>query len=244
MLKRGMLEETADLLARGMLDPASPVGRAIGYRQAIDFLSDEARLAGTTGDRIGSGSNEITDPRVRFFEFFTAFSSRTRQYAGEQMKWFRSAKGHDFSWQAWDLGGPIEEGGLPEGMVPIAAAAASSGTKHPNSWKKAKASPAQDVERVGDGRDWRDVVESIAETVELPREAFEEDVDGEVQAALRTENQIRAQDMKRYVSGVTLLADEEFTDSILGETRAMAARLREAQSERVAGVGGWQASTR
>jgi len=41
MVEKGLLEETASLLAAGVLDPASPPGRAIGYRQAIEYLSKE-----------------------------------------------------------------------------------------------------------------------------------------------------------------------------------------------------------
>jgi tRNA A37 N6-isopentenylltransferase MiaA len=38
MVRAGLLEETAQLLAEGVLVPGSPPGRAIGYRQTIDYL--------------------------------------------------------------------------------------------------------------------------------------------------------------------------------------------------------------
>lgn len=38
MLRSGLMEETAQLLSQGLLDPASPPGRAIGYRQTIEYL--------------------------------------------------------------------------------------------------------------------------------------------------------------------------------------------------------------
>jgi len=41
MVEKGLLEETASLLSAGVLDPSSPPGRAIGYRQAIEYLSKE-----------------------------------------------------------------------------------------------------------------------------------------------------------------------------------------------------------
>ena len=41
MVENGLLEETASLLSAGVLDPSSPPGRAIGYRQAIEYLSKE-----------------------------------------------------------------------------------------------------------------------------------------------------------------------------------------------------------
>lgn len=38
MVQSGLLQETADLLVQNILDPESPPGRAIGYRQTIDYL--------------------------------------------------------------------------------------------------------------------------------------------------------------------------------------------------------------
>ncbi|CAN0481930.1 unnamed protein product, partial [Scytosiphon promiscuus] len=199
MLQRGMLTETADLLIRGMLDPASPAGRAIGYRQAIDFLSQEAQLAGNNDDdktaaaAAGTGSGrgvgeKVPDPDTRYLQLFTTFAAKTRQYSGEQMKWFRSPKGRDFSWQAWSLGGPIEEG-------------------------------------AGDGCDWLAVATSIAESFDMSREAFEEELDGEHQASLRRENLKRAGDMKRYIPQVSLLGDKDALRSLVQETEGLATRL-------------------
>lgn len=227
MLQRGMLTETADLLIRGMLDPASPAGRAIGYRQAIDFLSQEAQLAGNkdaeaaaAAAAAGGGSScgigeKSTDPEARFLQFCTMFAAKTRQYSGEQMKWFRSPKGRDFSWQAWGLGGPIEEGC--------------------RSARETRSSPAP-VVRAGDGRDWPDVATSIAESFDISREEFEEQLDGEHQASLRSENQIRAGDMKRYVPQVSLLGDRGSLRSLVQETQELATRLRESQLQRQSGV--------
>ena len=44
MLARGLLEETANLRAAGRLPSSSTAARAIGYRQALDYL--EARVSG------------------------------------------------------------------------------------------------------------------------------------------------------------------------------------------------------
>ncbi|CAB1110948.1 unnamed protein product [Ectocarpus sp. CCAP 1310/34] len=237
MLMRGLLPETADLLVRGMLDPASPAGRAIGYRQAIDFLLQEARLADDLRPAPGGASgsadanHEATDvrataaadPETRFLEFFHAFAAKTRQYSGEQMKWFRSSKGRDFSWQAWDLGGPIEE-------VPRRA---GRGEKRGGG---AKSHEAGSCARAGDGCGWRDVTTSITEQFELPRERFDEDLGGEYQAMLRSENRQRAGDMKRYVSELSLLGGGGNENEALGrlvlETKELAARIRQAQPER------------
>lgn len=243
MLRRGMLTETADLLIRGMLDPASPAGRAIGYRQAIDFLSQEAQLASnndtariTAAATAGAGSgcsvgDKVPDPDTRYLQLFTTFAAKTRQYSGEQMKWFRSPKGSAFSWQAWSLGGPIEEGC--------------------RSARDARSFPAP-VVRAGDGCDWLDVATSIAESFDISREAFEEELDGEHQASLRRENQKRAGDMKRYIPHVSLLGDKDTLRSLVQETKGLATRLYESQRERQTGVEagmregvqGWHAGNR
>ncbi|CAM9869254.1 unnamed protein product, partial [Sphacelaria rigidula] len=107
MLERGLLVETADLLVKGTLDPASPAGRAIGYRQAIDFLTQDVDVQ-TVGIAEGGLHVRDVDAESRFLEFYHGFAAKTRQYASDQMKWFRSSKGRLFSWQAWDLGGHVE----------------------------------------------------------------------------------------------------------------------------------------
>lgn len=243
MLKRGLLAETADLLMRGMLDPASPAGRAIGYRQAIDFLHQEAGLTGgnETGASMaeaGGDGEELVDPEARFLQFFMTFAARTRQYAGEQMKWFRSPKGHDFSWQAWDLGGPIEE------VERRGVAARRRNGRGPSS--------SGPVAWAGDGRSWQDAAASIAKSYELSREGFEEELDGEYQMSLRAENLMRAKDMKRYVPGVSLLGDREILSSLVHDTNHLAKRLRETKLKRQAaveageeeGAKGWNAGSR
>lgn len=248
MLRRGLLAETADLLVRRMLDPASPAGRAIGYRQTIDFLDQEARLAGhnetgTAMATVNGGGEEIADPETRFLQFFITFAAKTRQYSGEQMKWFRSPKGRDFSWQAWDLGGPIKEGHRSG-----ETAARRNGRSNNGESRSVPAS----VTRAGDGCSWPDVATSIAESFKLPRKVFDEELDGEYQASLRSENQIRAGDMKRYVPGVSLLGDSEALRSFVHQTKELATRLRKAQLERQAGVDagvedrvqGWHAGSR
>lgn len=262
MLRRGLLKETADLLVRGALDPASPAGRAIGYRQAIDFLSQEARLVGTSaakehagmsplrGTRRGNSDEGVADPETRFAEFLLAFAAKTRQYAGEQMKWFRSSKGRDFSWEAWDLGGPIEE---------VRRASCSSGgggrggrgTSAKGGARRATVRPSY---RAGDGRDWRGVATAIKEKFELSRSAFDEGLGGEYQTSLRDENRDRAADMRPYVTKVSVLGggvyQKENLQSLVRETKELATIVRQAQPERfrdgpsVAELQGWHAGTR
>lgn len=251
MLVRGLLTETADLLVKGTLDPASPAGRAIGYRQAIDFLAQEARLGGREGvhekDEQGGDEAAGADPDTRFMAFYRTFAAKTRQYSGEQMKWFRSKKGRDFSWQAWELGGPIKEGRVAGGEGKTSRQRQGCGNDDGGD-----ASLLSQVSRAGDGVGWSDVVDSIAKSFELCPEAFDDELDGEYQASLRSENQKRARDMKNYIPGVSLLGDKETLWRLVRETKQLAARVREAQLERQTavtvgveeGVKGWHAGSR
>lgn len=250
MLMRGLLTETADLLVKGTLDPASPAGRAIGYRQAIDFLNQEARLGGWGGiqEKGGKGEDEAAgaDPNTRFMTFYKTFTAKTRQYSGEQMKWFRSKKGRDFSWQAWNLGGPIEEGRVAGSKAPRQQRQDGSDANERD------ASLPSHVSRAGDGVGWKDVVASIANSFQLSPEAFDDELDGEYQASLRSENEKRARDMKNFIPGVSLLGDRETLWGLVQGTKELASRVGEAQLERQAGVEveveegvkGWHAGSR
>ncbi|KAG8470516.1 hypothetical protein KFE25_008937 [Diacronema lutheri] len=81
MLADGLLRETSALLASGELHPDSQPGRAVGYRQAVDYLiRTDARDA--DGDA--------------FLAFARAFTQASRAYAAQQMKWFR--KEPAFEW--------------------------------------------------------------------------------------------------------------------------------------------------
>ena len=252
MLTRGLLSETADLLVRGLLDPASPAGRAIGYRQAIDFLLQEARLAeptdtaGETGSSSPDDAPVAADPETRFLDFVLGFAAKTRQYSADQMKWFRSSKGRDFSWQAWDLGGPIEE---------VRSSASSSSASRAANAPGGAARAAAARARAGDGCDWRGVATSITEKYQLSREAFDEHLNGELQASLREENRKRAGDMKRYATELSLLGGgglhQEALRNLVRETKELATRIRQQQPERfqngaetVAEIQGWHAGAR
>lgn len=220
MLERGLLAETADLLVKGTLDPASPAGRAIGYRQAIDFLTQVVDVQTAGNER---GDLHVRDPDVeaesRFLEFYYGFAAKTRQYASDQMKWFRSSKGKLFSWQAWDLGGHVE--GPPPKKI-----ARPRGTSEP-------ALP-QPVTRAGDGVSWLDVAASISEDYKLSPEAFAETLASEHQASLRKENEKRGKDMKRYVPTVrdTSLGDKAVLRRLVVQAEDLARCVQEAQRER------------
>lgn len=70
MLFQGFLDEAKRLMARSDFDPESPAMRAVGYRQAIDYLSG----------------------RKTFDEFRLSGIAATRQLAKRQMTWLRSMK--------------------------------------------------------------------------------------------------------------------------------------------------------
>ena len=86
MVERGLLEETAELLATQALNPASPPGRAIGYRQAIDYLTKDKE-----------GKPEEAALKL----FLEDFATATRRYAKQQMVWYRAQP--EFVWLRWDL---------------------------------------------------------------------------------------------------------------------------------------------
>ena len=68
MLADGFLDEMRQLMQREDYDPESPAMRAVGYRQAIDFLEGRTDWAG----------------------FHLAGVAATRQLAKRQMTWMRS----------------------------------------------------------------------------------------------------------------------------------------------------------
>jgi hypothetical protein len=110
MVVGGLVGETAGLLASGRMAVDSMAARAIGYRQAAEYLTreaptgqGEAHEAAPTGQgeaheapRPGSGAAAEAGPRsgaaddtgnVAAFEaFFVKFGTATRNYATQQIK--------------------------------------------------------------------------------------------------------------------------------------------------------------
>jgi tRNA dimethylallyltransferase len=74
MLERGLLRETTNLFVSGGLPDDSQVTRAIGYRQALEYLQRS------------DATNEDHESLVTFID---NFATATRQYAKKQMQWFR-----------------------------------------------------------------------------------------------------------------------------------------------------------
>jgi len=81
MLLRGLLLEVANLLLDQKLALGTSPARAIGYRQAIDYLL-----------RQDAQENDID----AFKAFFNDFTTASRNYAASQMKWYRKDK--QFLW--------------------------------------------------------------------------------------------------------------------------------------------------
>jgi len=77
MLLQGLLKETTDLSIKGDLPLDGLPAKAIGYRQALEYLTrDDAK----------------NDDSVAFSEFLNVFTAATRQYSKKQMSWFRKDK--------------------------------------------------------------------------------------------------------------------------------------------------------
>ena len=95
MLTKGLLEETCEQLLTGSLLPSSPAGRAIGYRQALQYLT-----------RSGWKKSDS----VAFKDFALDFAAVSRRYAAQQTKWFRSVE-PTFEWVPanWDAPETTEE---------------------------------------------------------------------------------------------------------------------------------------
>eukprot|EP00928_Gymnodinium_smaydae_P038834 TRINITY_DN26689_c0_g2_i1.p1 TRINITY_DN26689_c0_g2~~TRINITY_DN26689_c0_g2_i1.p1 ORF type:complete len:836 (-),score=128.54 TRINITY_DN26689_c0_g2_i1:28-2355(-) len=73
MLRKGLFEEVVQLLSSGKLDPETSAGRAIGYRQPIDYLLRPEPKEGDFG---------------AFATFLQSFGTASRNYAVQQMHWF------------------------------------------------------------------------------------------------------------------------------------------------------------
>jgi len=103
MLRAGLLEEVAELLGSGSLNPDSPAGLAIGYRQVIEYLT---RPQPREGDEEALGN------------FLRTFGSATRGYARSQAHWF--AKDARFTWLPANPGEPGDPSRLGQEILKLA----------------------------------------------------------------------------------------------------------------------------
>eukprot|EP00871_Galdieria_phlegrea_P003828 jgi/Galph1/4446/GphlegSOOS_G3055.1 len=74
MIQKGLLKEVFSLLHSGALSRNSSAGRAIGYRQTIDYLLNEEKHQNSTDS---------------FLNYVQEFQNASRQYARRQLQWFR-----------------------------------------------------------------------------------------------------------------------------------------------------------
>lgn len=94
----GILEETSKLLTDGSFSQWSMAAKAIGYRQAVKYLlrpsipsqqkPSSSSSARTNNDTIMKDSYDYE----KYEEFLSEFRTATRNYASEQIKWFRKDK--------------------------------------------------------------------------------------------------------------------------------------------------------
>jgi tRNA dimethylallyltransferase len=80
MIFAGLLKETAQLILNNTLTPAELVTKAIGYRQAINYF---------TSERPSEEDGTSLNFDLFYFEFLRDFSTATRNYAKDQLKWYR-----------------------------------------------------------------------------------------------------------------------------------------------------------
>jgi tRNA dimethylallyltransferase len=87
IVRDGLLSESLWLLRNGLQPGDSPATRAIGYRQAMEFLQWASQRppehACTTSD---------------ILEFVQRFQRESRNYAKRQLNWFRSKHASEFQW--------------------------------------------------------------------------------------------------------------------------------------------------
>lgn len=77
MLEAGLLSEVANLVATSKLPLTSTAARAIGYRQSLEYFDRRLR------------SDNDQDPLNAFVDFCRDFATASRNYAADQIKWYR-----------------------------------------------------------------------------------------------------------------------------------------------------------
>lgn len=87
LVQNGLVEETIRLLPRG-LEPWTAGARAVGYRQAIDYVQS---------DWLTSNYRSPQGRRRKLLQFIARYQAATRGLARKQQAWFRH-KEPDFWW--------------------------------------------------------------------------------------------------------------------------------------------------
>ena len=114
MLEGGLLEEVTEQLLQLRLLPSSPAGRSIGYRQALEYLTRPGYAAGDA---------------AALLQFVEGFTSASRRYAAQQVKWFR--KEPSFAWLQADWSRPAEADAAGAAGAAAGAAGALGGAGAP-----------------------------------------------------------------------------------------------------------------
>ena len=84
MIENGLVEETFDLMNKGVLLKDTMAARSIGYKETIDFIEGLLKSQ--------------TDSRILFEQYITEFSTATRNYARKQETWFSNKFKSEFTW--------------------------------------------------------------------------------------------------------------------------------------------------
>mmetsp|Transcript_1091 Transcript_1091/g.3391 ORF Transcript_1091/g.3391 Transcript_1091/m.3391 type:complete len:430 (+) Transcript_1091:59-1348(+) len=93
---KGLIDEVKTLLELDKLRSESSAGRAIGYRQTIEYLLSRARARTDGGTAAGASAVGA------FRAYLDNFMSATRQYARRQLQWFRNEP--NFVWISVNTG--------------------------------------------------------------------------------------------------------------------------------------------
>lgn len=87
MIRRGLLKEVARLVACGALTPEHPGGRAVGYKETIEYILGPSSPTSPTG-------------KSQFNEYLDRIKASSRRLAKRQLTWFRNQDEEKFWWLA------------------------------------------------------------------------------------------------------------------------------------------------
>ena len=176
---------TEQLLQLRLL-PSSPAGRSIGYRQALEYLTRPAYAAGD---------------EAALLQFVEGFTSASRRYASQQVKWFR--KEPTFAWLQADWSRPAEAEAAAEAEA-VAGAAAEAGALG------GAGAPCFEQARLG---------------FLCSRAEYDAELAHAAQAELRAVRPDEGKAMRRYISRLAVLDDAQRHAALLRRADACCERL-------------------
>ncbi|XP_065882308.1 tRNA dimethylallyltransferase 2-like [Dysidea avara] len=95
MIKEGLLQETIMLVKRHGLVADSSAGRSLGYRQVLEFLQQVWSFLGSAQSSYQAKMSG-KELQAKFCEFFADFQTKTRNFAKDQLIYFRPRE--SFHW--------------------------------------------------------------------------------------------------------------------------------------------------